>query len=176
MTLQWRTPPRGTRAADAVDIALGVLGGSESSRLYRRLVRHDASCSGAGASTIPLLWGNSMALAHGRALDGVDLPAVEGAGCDELARFCDEGATSAELDRVQVQFEREWLGECARLESRADLLGAHATLFGVPGRVNRRVVERGAITADEVREAARDWLRPDQRAVLEYRRGPMGAE
>ena len=174
--LQWRTPARGSRLADAVDIALTVLGGSETSRLYRRLVREDGTCSGAGSSAIPLAWGNSLSLAYTRALDGADLAAIEQALCDEVERLCADGPTDAELQRAHIQFEREWLGECARLESRADLFSAHATMFGDPGRVNRRIVEYTAVTAAEVRDAARAWLRPDQRAVLEYRRGPMGPD
>ena len=174
--LQWRTPARGSRLADAVDIALTVLGGSETSRLYRRLVREDGTCSGAGSSAIPLAWGNSLSLAYTRALDGADLAAIEQALCDEVERLCADGPTDAELHRAHIQFEREWLGEGARLESRADLFSAHATMFGDPGRVNRRIVEYTAVTAAEVRDAARAWLRPDQRAVLEYRRGPMGPD
>lgn len=174
--VQWRTPARGTRVADAIDIALTVLGGSETSRLYRRLVRDEAMSSGAGASAIPLAWGNSLALGYARALDGQDLATLEDALCDEVARFCSGGPTDAELQRAHIQFEREWLGECSRLESRADLFGAHATLYGDPGRVNRRITEYTSISAAEVRDAARAWLRPDQRAVLEYRRGPMGPE
>ncbi len=174
--LQWRTPARGTPVADAIDIALTVLGGSETSRLYRRLVREEATCSGAGMSGIPLAWGNSLALGFARALDGADLAGVEASLCDEVARFCSEGPTEAELHRAHIQFEREWLAECARLESRADLFSAHATMYRDPARVNRRIVEYTAITADRVREAARAWLRPEQRATLEYRRGPMGPQ
>ena len=174
--LQWLTPPRGTRAADAVDIALSVLGATEVSRLYRRLVRDDASCSGAGSSSVPLVRGNSLSLAYARALDGQDLAAIEEALCAEVARLCAGGPTEAELQRAHIQFEREWLAECARLESRADLFSGYATMFGDPERVNRRIVEYGSIGADEVREAAATWLRPENRAVLEYRRGPMGPE
>lgn len=174
--LQWRTPARGSRTADAVDIALTVLGGSETSRLYRRLVREEATCSGAGSSAIPLAWGNSLSLGFARALEGHDLAGIEASLCDEVSRFCAEGPTDDELHRAHVQFEREWLGECARLEARADLFGCHATLYGDAARVNRRIVEYTSTTADEVRDAAQAWLRPDQRAVLEYRRGPMGAD
>lgn len=173
---QWRTPARGSRVADAIDIAATVLGGSETSRLYGRLVRQDATCSGAGLSAIPLSWGNSLTLAFARLLDGAELAVVERALCDEVERFCDEGPTDAEMQRAQIQFEREWLGECAQLESRADLISGHATMFGDPARINRRIVEYTSVSAAEVRDAARAWLRPDLRATLEYRRGPMGPE
>ncbi|MDO5533893.1 MAG: pitrilysin family protein [Propionibacteriaceae bacterium] len=171
---QWRTPARGTRAADAVDIALTILGGSETSRLYGRLVRNDNTCSGAGASSIPLVKGNSLALVFARATKGADLGAIEEAACTVLETFCHEGPTEDELQRAHIQFEREWLSECSRLEARADLLSGAATMFDDPHRVNTRIAEYTSITAQEVAEAARTWLAPDQRAVLEYRRGPLG--
>lgn len=171
----WRTPPRGTREADAVDIALTTLGGSETSRLHRRLVRTDETCSAGGASLLPLAWGNSLGYAYARALDGADLAAIERSMCEEVDRLLEEGPTEDELQRVRVQFEREWLSDCARMESRADLISGYASMDDDPGRVNRRIAEYASIDADEVRGAARAWLAPENRAVLEYLRGPMGA-
>ena len=44
----YRLPEDGTRAADAADVALTILGGGESSRLYNRLVRRDRTAVAAG--------------------------------------------------------------------------------------------------------------------------------
>lgn len=169
--MMWRLPARGVRAYDATEIALDVLGGSQTSRLYRRLVHADQTASVAGSSPMGLIGGTSFGFAFARALDGTGLDTVEGTMIEELTRFCDEGPTDAELARTRVQFEREWLGQLARFESRADLFGCYATLHGRPELVNSRVAEFCSITSAEVRDAARAWLRPEQRAVLTYRRG-----
>ncbi len=174
--LSWRTPRAGTPEADATEIALEVLGGSETSRLHRRLVRTDGTCSTAGSGLIGLAWGNSLGFALARALDDADLGAVETAVCEEIDRLCDEGPTADELDRVRVQFERAWLTECARIESRADLISQHATMYGDPDRVNRRIADYFAIDADAVRTAARTHLSSAGRAVLEYHRASAGKE
>ncbi|MFP5416385.1 MAG: M16 family metallopeptidase [Actinomycetes bacterium] len=170
----WRTPARGLRAHDAVDIALTVLGASDTSRLHRRLVRRDSSCALAAAAAIPLAMGNSLGYAYARALEGSDLAAIESALCEEVDRLCEEGPTEAEVQRAHIQFEREWLAECSQLESRADLFSGFACLDADAERVNRRIVEYCSIDPGEVRQAARQHLRSDQRAVLEYHRGPMG--
>lgn len=170
--LTWRTPAAGSRAADAAELALQVLGGSETSRLHRRLVLADATCTSAGAGTLALAGGNSVGFAMARVLDGVEVADVERAACEEVARLCDEGPTEAELDRVRVQFEREWLTECARVEGRADLIGGFVTHFDDADRINQRVAEYTGIGADEVRDAARAWLLPEHRAALVYRRAP----
>ncbi len=174
--VQWRTPALGTRASDAVEIALDVLGGGETSRLYRRLVHDEVTCSTAGAAVLGLVRGSSLAYAYARALDGVSLESLEESVCAEVARLLEEGPTEVELERVRTQFERAWLEECARLASRADLFGGYASMFDDPDRVNRRIEEYCSLSATEVTEAARAWLRPEQRAVLEYRRGPLGEE
>nr|NLI49084.1 insulinase family protein [Propionibacterium sp.] len=172
--LTWRLPARGTRAFDASDIALDILGGSQTSRLYRALVRDGGLASGAGASAMGLIGGTSLGLAFARALDGVRTGALEDAIDAELRRFGEEGPTADELERTRVQFEREWLSQLARVETRADLIGGYAVLHGDPGLVNTRIAEFGSVTAEEVRDAARTWLQPEQRAAITYRRGPLG--
>jgi predicted Zn-dependent peptidase len=172
--LTWRLPARGTRAYDASDIALDILGGSQTSRLYRSLVRDTPLASVAGASAMGLIGGTSFGLAFARALDDTGTDALETAIAAELQRFADDGPTDDELGRTRVQFEREWLSQLARVESRADLFGGYAVLHGDPGLVNTRITEFCSVTGDEVRDAARHWLHPDHRAVVTYRRGPLG--
>ncbi|WP_300083369.1 pitrilysin family protein [Propioniciclava sp.] len=170
--LAFRTPPAGTREADAAELALEVLGGSETSRLHRRLVLGDQTCSTAGAGVVGLARSNSLGFALARALDGADLAAVENAACAEFERFAADGPTDEELARVRVQYERHWLSECARVEARADLISGFTTQFDDPDRVNSRLADYTALTTGEIRGAARAWLRPEHRAVLEYHRAP----
>jgi zinc protease len=172
----WRLPARGTRAYDAAELALDVLGGSDTSRLHRRLVRDDQISSGSGATGVPLIAGTSLGFAFARALDDTPLDTLEAALVDELTRLADEGPTDAEVQRSRVQFEREWLGQLARFESRADLIGTFATLHGDATLVNRRIVDYCSITPTEIRDACRAWLLPEHRAVLSYHRSAPGGE
>ena len=166
----WRLPAGGTRAYDACEIALEVLGGGQTSRLHRELVLRTRRASSAGASPIELVGGNSVGFAYARALDDASLDALDEAVAEQVGRLAEEGPTEAELARVRVQFERHWLSDLARLDSRADLFGCYATLYGDPGLVNTRIADFCSVSAEEVRDAARAWLRPEQRAVLSYRR------
>ncbi len=167
--LQWLTPARHHADADAVDLALAVLGGSETSRLYRHLVRESDLASAAGAGSLPLATGNSLSHVFARAHDGVELQQLEDAVLADVERLAQDGPTDSELHRAKVQFEREWLSEASRLESRADLISGFAMLDDAPGRLNRRVAEVAAVDAEAVSDAARRWLAPENRAALEYR-------
>ena len=166
----WRLPARDTRDFDCLDLALAVLGDGQASRLYRRLVRDDGIAEAAGASTMGLIGGNSFGFAFARALPGVAPTTLEEAIVAEIDAFCADGPTEDELDRAKAQFERAWLSELARFDSRADQFGCYATLLGDPALVNTRINEIAFIGVDEVIDTARSLLRSDQRAMLRYLR------
>ena len=164
----WRVPARDTRAFDSLDLALAILGQGQTARLHRQLVRQRRIAEAAGASALGLIGGNSIAFAHARAIDATSPATLEEALVEELERFAAEGPSSAEVTRAKVQYQREWLGELSRFDARADLFSAYATLHKDPTRVNRRMAEIDAITTADIILACREYLRPDQRAVLSY--------
>jgi predicted Zn-dependent peptidase len=86
-----------------------------------------------------------------------------------IDQLLSDGPTEEELRRAKAQFERQWLHELARVDSRADALGEFATLHGDPHLINSRIAEITSVGSEEVRDAVREWLHPDQRATLIYR-------
>ncbi len=164
----WRLPPRGTASFDAIDLAFTVLGQGQTSRLHQSLVRSTELAEGSGASTMGLIGGNSFGFAYARARDGVALDVVEEALVGEVDRLVADGPTDRELQRAKAQYERHWLHELARVDSRADAFGEFATLEHEPERVNTRLAEVQAISRADLVDAIGSWLRSDQRATLIY--------
>ena len=105
----YRLPHDGTREADAADLALTVLGGGESSRLYNRLVRRDRTAVAAGFGLLRLAGAPSLGWLDVKTSGDVEVPVIETAIDEELARFAEEGPTAEEMERAQAQLEREWL-------------------------------------------------------------------
>nr|AFH88501.1 zinc protease [Streptomyces sparsogenes] len=134
----YRLPHDGTREADAADLALTVLGGGESSRLHNRLVRRDRTAVAAGFGLLRLAGAPSLGWLDVKTSAGVEVPDIEAAVDEELARFAEEGPTPEEMERAQAQL----------------------ALTAV-----ERVLQ---VTAEEVRAVAQARLRPDNRAVLVY--------
>ncbi len=167
--LAWRLPATGSPDFDALDLAASVLGHGQTSRLHRRLVRGAEIAEGSSASTVGLIGGNSFGFASARARDGVSVERLEDALVAEVERLATEPPTEQELRRAKAQYERHWLHELARIDSRADALGEYATLHGDPGLINTRVSEINAVTLDDVGRAVDTWLRTDQRSTLIYR-------
>ncbi len=172
----WRLPPRDTPAFDACELALAALGGGQTSRLHQQLVRNLGVAAGAGASALPLIGGNSLGLAQIRALPGADAGAATEAALAEVVRLAAQGPTLVELDRAKAQYAREWLSELAGFDSRADLIGAYATLHADPERINHRLAEVEAVTLDQVAEACAAHLQPGQRAQLDYHQEEADAQ
>ncbi|MFE1935094.1 M16 family metallopeptidase [Streptomyces sp. NPDC059474] len=164
----YRLPHDGTRESDAADLALTVLGGGESSRLHNRLVRRDRTAVAAGFGLLRLSGAPSLGWLDVKTSGGVEVPAIETAVDEELARFAEEGPTPQEMERAQAQIEREWLDRLATVGGRADELCRYAVLFGDPQLALTAVERVLDITADEVRAVAAARLRPDNRAVLVY--------
>lgn len=164
----YRLPQDGTREADAADLALTVLGGGESSRLHNRLVRRDRTAVAAGFGLLRLAGAPSLGWLDVKTSGGVEVPQIEAAVDEELARFAAEGPTAEEMERAQAQLEREWLDRLGTVAGRADELCRYAVLFGDPQLALTAVQRVLDVTADEVRAVAEARLRPDNRAVLVY--------
>jgi predicted Zn-dependent peptidase len=165
----WRLPARGGLDFDALDLAFSILGHSQTSRLHKTLVREAEHAEATSASTMGLIGGNSFGFSYARARDGISPEQLEQEMADLIEQLLRDGPTEEELRRAKAQFERHWLHELARIDSRADALGEYATLHGDPYLINSRIAEITTISGGDVRSAIQDWLRPDQRATLIYR-------
>ncbi|MBT2450312.1 insulinase family protein [Streptomyces sp. ISL-43] len=170
----YRLPHDGTRECDAADVALTVLGSGESSRLHNRLVRRDQTAVAAGFGMLRLAGAPSLGWLDVKTSSGVEVPAIEAAVDEELARFAAEGPTAEEMERAQAQLEREWLDRLSTVAGRADELCRFAVLFGDPQLALTAVQRVLDVTAEEVQAVAAARLRPDNRAVLVYE--PIAAD
>src|SRR5688500_9166123 len=167
--LSWRLPARGSLVFDALDLAFSILGHGQTSRLHKQLIRRTEHAESTGASTMGLIGGNSFGFAYARARDGISADQLEQETVEVIDKLINDGPTEDELRRAKAQFERHWLHELARVDSRADALGEYATLHDDPTLINSRIAEVTAIDGEDVQEAMRQWFRPDQRASLIYR-------
>jgi zinc protease len=168
--VSWRMPARSTPEFDALDLLFGVLGHGQTSRLHKRLVREAELAETASATCMGLIGGNSYGFAYARARDGVTVEELESAMLAEVDSLAAAGPTDVELRRAKAQYERHWLHELARIDSRADTLGEYATLLSDPHLINTRLGEVHAVDLGQISAASRNWFGVDQRATLVYRK------
>jgi len=164
----YRMPRDGTRECDAAELAVTVLGDGMASRLYNRLVRRDRTAISAGFGLLRLAGAPSLGWLDVKASGGTQIPQIEAAVDEELARLGAEAPGAEEMERAQALVERGWLDRLATVAGRADELCRYAVLFGDPQLAFTAVNRVLAVTAEEVRAVAAARLRPDNRAVLAY--------
>ncbi len=161
-------PHDGTRECDAAGLALTVLGDGMSSRLYNRLVRRDRTAIRAGFGLLRLAGAPSLGWLDVKASRDAEIPQIEAAVDEELARLGAQPPTAGEMERAQALLEREWLDRLSSVAGRADELCRYAVLFGDPQLAFTAVNRILDVTAAEVQAIAAARLRPDNRAVLVY--------
>src|SRR5258708_405092 len=101
-----------------------------------------------------------------KASGGAEIPQIEAAIDEELARLRAEAPGAEEMERAQALVERGWLDRLDTVAGRADELCRHAVLFGDPQLAFTAVNRILDVTAEEVRAGAAARLRPDNRQVL----------
>jgi zinc protease len=110
--------------AHALDVAIEILGGSETSRLYRALVEEQriAVSAGAGGDTSGL--GGGSATVWATPVEGVPLDRVEAAIDAVIAEYLRDGPTEAELARAKSSLAAAAIYARDSQESLARIYGA----------------------------------------------------
>ncbi|WP_203567008.1 M16 family metallopeptidase [Aestuariimicrobium ganziense] len=168
--LGWRVPVFHHPDTLALDLGLGVLTRTQSSRLHQLLVVQRELAEGVSAHTMGLETGTNLALVSARARQDGPSDELERVLREALAEFAATGPTEAELDRAHAQLEREWLSELATVDSRADAINHFSVALGDPQRLNTHLDELLAITPERIAQALSQWLDPEHCSVLRYRR------
>ena len=161
-----------SRHADAPAIAMlsAVLTGGRTSRLYRRLVTDDRIAASVFSSTGP---GSRFAQLFQIDLTPVQTSSaeeVERAVYEEIRRLQDDGPSLEEVERVRNQIEA---GRVRRLQSNLGLafqIADSESLFDDWTATFTATDRFRAVTVDDVRRVAREYLTPENRTVAILRR------
>ncbi len=164
----YRAPAFGDPRLDALDIAAQVLAGGKGSRLHRRLVRDERIAQDIVLAPLGFVGGASMVIGWATVRPGIPVERVENAFHEELERLGRELVSDDELARARALIETEELGGLSRVEERADRLSMYATLFDDPDLINQMLPRYLAVTAEQIRDAAAETFRADNRVVVTY--------
>jgi len=146
------------RQAHALDVAIEVLGGSQTSRLYRALVEDQriAVSAGAGANTSGL--GGGSVSVWATPADGVTLEQLEAAIDVVIADFLRDGPTDVELARAKSSMSAAAIYARDSQEGLANIYGASLVQGESIDDVVNWPANIEAVTRDEALEMARTTL------------------
>lgn len=166
----WRTVPITHPDARALEMLGAILGGGESSRLYRRLVVDEELAMVAASAGLSLeadgVFGAGAVLAPLSSKQDAILSAIY----EEVERLRTEGVTEAELERARNQALKAAVTEQLTAESKARIVGSAMLYDGNLDRVRTNFDDIRNITAADLQRAAQEHLDPQR--VIEVRVEP----
>lgn len=160
----------------ALDMLMNILGGGESSRIYKDLVKDQKICQvavggavsfeddglfGAGAVLMP--WGDKQ-----KVLDAIRV---------HLDKAKAEQVTPKELEKIKNQYLRSAVTESLTAASKASLLGSAQVLEGDAEEANRSLEKIRAVTADDLLRVAQKYMTKENEnvVVVQPKMGGLGA-
>lgn len=156
--------------AAALNVLAQILGSGESSRLNQRLVRQEqAALQTAAISGLRL--GPGIFQLVGIANQGVQGEQLLELLDEEVERLITEGVTEEELERARNQVRASTVLGRQTVMGRAEALQTANHFYGTPEAANTTVQRVDAVSAADVQRVARQYLSPDNRAVIFTRPG-----
>ncbi len=173
----YRTVSQGHADAAALEVLAAILGGGESSRIYRRLILEDQCASMAVGSAFHFekdgLFGAAAVLSPADGLKPfskngrVSLAALR----DEIDRLSREGPTEEELVKVKNNALRDQVTNQMTVAKKASLLGSASVLEGDLARVNQRLDAIRAMSVESLKKVAQTYFDPQREIEIRIRPG-----
>ncbi len=170
----WRVVP--SRHDDAIPLELlaSIVGGGESSRLYRNLVADHQLAVMATAMSFSLeqegLWGAAAVLSPlgntGKALEALQ---------KEIERVRTEPVSEQELTKAKNRYLAGQVTQTLTVQSRATALGSAAVLEGDLARVNKRLDLARRVTTADLLRVAKKYLAPEHCLTFTVERNLLGS-
>jgi zinc protease len=153
--------------ADSYALSLlgSILGVGESSRLHQRLVRDERAALQAQAFT-SLRRGPGLFLTLAIANQGVDVATLERLIDEEIQRVREQGVSAEELEKAKNRYRASAVFGRQTVMGRAEALQWHNHFLGDPGAIRTEMERYLAVTADDIRRVANQYLVPQNRAVI----------
>ncbi|MBX3367946.1 MAG: insulinase family protein [Phycisphaeraceae bacterium] len=173
--IAYRTVPMGHPDSWALQMLATIVGGGESSRLYQKLVTEQKSAVFAAGGALSLEQDGLIAFGAVMAPFGANPKRVRDAIDAELARVREELVSEDELEKARNQMLKGMVAESLTVDSKATALGSAAALEGRASNVNDRLRSVRAVTREDLRRVANEYMDPSRQIALQINRNLLGA-
>ncbi|MCA9242912.1 MAG: insulinase family protein [Phycisphaerales bacterium] len=171
----FRTVPMGHPDEVPLQLLGIILGGGESSRIYRDLVADKQMAAMAMAGSFDLQEDGLFGAAAVLSPMGGDIDAVLKELETQVARLRDEPVTERELEKARNQVLRNLITQNLTIESKASAIGRAAALEGDADAANRQIEEIREVTPADLQRVAQKYLDPQKAFVGRVERNLMGS-
>lgn len=163
----YHIPAIGTEDYYAVDMLSTLLSGGQSSRLYKTLV--DEKQLAMQVSSFPFPSEDpGVAMIFALPNMGKDPKTLEDAMNKKIEEVRNNLISKKEMKKLRNQFESDIISENATIARRASNLATNYTYFKNTNRMNTEIDRYMDVTREDIRRAAKEYFRDDNRVVLYY--------
>jgi len=166
--MAWLAPAMYAPGDAELDLVGDLLANGKTARLYKTLVYDRRVALDVSAAQQSREMAGYFVLAV-TAAPGAALADLATAVDEEIARLVAGGPTNAEMERAEATAEANFvyhLQTVGGFDGKSDQLNAYNIYRGDPGFFARDIDRYRLATPESVRDAARQYLRPDRRVVL----------
>ena len=163
----YRTPGFKERDAYVLDMISAYLSDGNSSKLYKKLVDDQKQALQVGANNIAQEdYGMYLVFALPVGETTLDTLVVEVE--EEIAKVRDSLISERDHQKLQNKFESRFVNANASVEGIAGSLATYHTLYNDTELINKEIEIYRSITREEMQKVAQKYLKPNQRAVIDY--------
>lgn len=163
----YRTPSMKTRDSRVLDMISTYLSTGRSSILYKKLVDEKKMALQTGAINFSQE-DYGMYILFGLPQGKTELTSLLKEIDDEVVKIQTELISEKAYQKLQNQFENNFVNANSNVQGIAGSLARYHVLFGNTKLINTEIDIFRSITREEIREVAKKYLNPNQRLVLEY--------
>ncbi|KQC32234.1 peptidase M16 [Nonlabens sp. YIK11] len=164
------TPKSTDRDAYVLDYISQVLTGGASSRMQKRMVEDEKIA-------FQVLAFNSANQDYGTYTMGAlakgdtELSTLAKVMDEEIKKLQTTLITEREYQKLQNQFEAQYINSNSRVQGIASSLATYNMLQGDTDRINKELEIYKSVTREDIKRAANQYLKPNQRLELDYLAG-----
>jgi zinc protease len=159
-------PKTRTEEHYALELAVSLLADGESSRLEKLLVRDRALAQRVSAWTHDYVGPDELVVTAVLS-EKAKLPEVEQLVAAELEKLTKQPAPPAELAKVKRRVRSAFVFGLQTNLSRATRLGEYESYYGDARLLARELARYQAVTAEQIQQAAKKYLGPERRQLVE---------
>ncbi len=163
----YRTPGFRERDAYVLDMVSAYLSDGRSSKLYKKLVDDQKQALQVGAFNIGQE-DYGMYIVFSIPVGQTPLETLVSEAEEEIALVREELISERDFQKLQNKFENRYVNSNSSVSGIANSLATNYMLYGDTDLINKEIDIYRSVTREEIREVARKYLNPNQRAVIEY--------
>ncbi len=164
-TLVTAQTPEEIQEVYALSVLSSILGGDDSARLTKNLVRDQQILAGAGASYNAISRLKTLFLLQAKPSDGITTAEAEKALWAEIKKLQTTLVTQEELHRVLAQAEAQYVFQQDSIQFQARVLGRLVSV-GLPADLVENWVENiRKVTPEQIQAVAKKYFHPNKMTV-----------